>query len=96
MLITYGKPRKPVSRNSVGRRIKNELTIVSVDATFFMPHSCRSASVSKTKANGIPKPVILEKGREHIKNNVIIIYKDKINKKIEAAEINYVTPLILE
>ena len=96
MLITYGKPHKPVSRNSVGRRIKNELKNVGVDTTFFMPHSCRSASVSKAKVNGIPKSVILEKGRVHIKNNVIIIYKGKINRKIQAAEINYVTPLILE
>ena len=47
LLITYGKPHKPVSRDSVGRWIKNELANAGIDATVFKPHSCRSASVSK-------------------------------------------------
>ena len=41
LLITYGKPQKPVSRDSVGRWIKNELTNAGVDTTVFKPHSCR-------------------------------------------------------
>ena len=62
LLITYGKPHKPVSRDSLGRWIKNELTNSGVGTTVFKPHSCRSASVSNAKVNGVPKSVILEKG----------------------------------
>ena len=72
LLITYGKPHKPESRDSVGRWIKKELT----NATIFKPHSSRSASVSKAKVNGFPTSVILEKGcwkreRVHLKNFII-------------------------
>ena len=62
LLITYGKPHKPVSRDSLGRWIKNELTNSGVGTTVFKPHSCRSASVSNAKVSGVPKSVILEKG----------------------------------
>ena len=62
LLIKYEKPHKPVSRDSVARWIKNELTNAGVDTTVFKPHSCRSASVSKAKVNGVPTSVILEKG----------------------------------
>ena len=55
LLITYEKPHKPVSRDSVGRWIKNELTNSGVGTTVFKPHSCRSASVSNAKVNGVPK-----------------------------------------
>ena len=64
LLITYGKPHKPVSGDSVGRWIKYELTNAGVDATVFKPHGCRSASVSKAKVNDVPRSVILEKGDE--------------------------------
>ena len=62
LLITYGKPHKPVSRDSVGRWIINELTNAGVDTTVFKPRSCRSASANKAKVNGVPTSVILEKG----------------------------------
>ena len=62
LLITYGKPHKPVSRDSAGRLIKNELTNAGDDTTVFKPHSSRSASLSKAKVNCVPTSVILEKG----------------------------------
>ena len=49
LLITYGKPHKPVSRDSVRRWIKNELKNAVVDTTVFKPQSCRSASVTRQK-----------------------------------------------
>ena len=51
LLITYGKPHKPVSSGSVGRWIKNELTNAGVDTTVFRPHSYGLASVSKAKSD---------------------------------------------
>ena len=53
LLITFGKPHKPVSRDSVGRCIKNELTNAGVDTTVFKPHSCRSPSESKAKVDNV-------------------------------------------
>ena len=97
LLITYGKPHKLVSRDSVGRWIKNELTNAGVDTTIFTPHSCRSASVRKTKVNGVPTSVTLEKGcwkREStFKKNY---YKDVINNKVQGDELNYIFSLILK
>ena len=61
LLKIHGKPHKPLSSDSVGRRIKSELMNGGVDATVFQPHSGRSASVSKAKVNGVPISVILEK-----------------------------------
>ena len=40
LLITYGKPHERVSRDSVVRWFKNELTNAGVDTTVFKPHSC--------------------------------------------------------
>ena len=40
LLITYGKPHEPVSRDSVVGWFKNELTNAGVDTTVFKPHSC--------------------------------------------------------
>ena len=97
LLITYGKPHKPVSRDSVGRLIKNELTNAGVDATVFKPHNCRLASVNKAKVNCVPTSVILEKEcwkRENsFKKNY---YKDVINNKIQGDELNYTPSLILK
>ena len=92
LLITYGKPHKPVSRDSVRNWIKNELTSAGVDTTIFKPHSCRSASLSKAKVNGVPTSIILEKGgwkRESTFKK--FYYIDIINRKIQGAELNYVT-----
>ena len=88
LLIRYGKSHKPVSSESVGRWIKNELTNAGVDTTVFKQHTCRSASVSKAKVNGVPTSVILEKGcwkRESTFKKCY--YKDKINSKIQRAEL---------
>ena len=57
LLITYEKPHKTVSRDSVRRWIKNKLTSAGVDTTVFRLHSFRSASVSKAKVNGVPTSV---------------------------------------
>ena len=97
LLIMYGKPHKSVSRDLVGRWIKNELTHASVDKTVFKPHSCRSASVSKAKLNGVLTSAILEKGfwkRESTFKK--FYYKDVINNKIQGDELNYASSLILK
>ena len=97
LLIRYGKSHKPVSSESVGRWIKNELTNAGVDTTVFKPHSCRSASVSKAKVNGAPTSVILEKGcwkRESAFKK--FCYKDVINNKIQGDELSHTSSLILK
>ena len=97
LLITYGKPHKPASRDSVGRWIKNELTNAGVDRTVFKPHSCRSASVSKAKVNDVPTSVMLERGcwkRDSTFKKSC--YKYVINNKIQGDELNYASSLILK
>ena len=82
LLITYGKPHKPVSKDSVRTEkvdqkwIKQMLVLIQQS---FKPHSCRSASVSKAKVNSVPTSVILEKGcwkRERESTFKTFYYKD--------------------
>ena len=88
LLITYGKPHKPVSSGSVGRWIKNELTNAGVDTTVFRPHSYGLASVSKAKVTCVLTSVILEKGCWKKESTFLkCYYKDVINNKIQGDEL---------
>ena len=88
LLIRYGKSHKPVSSESVGRWIKNELTNAGVDTTVFRPHSYGLASVSKAKVTCVLTSVILEKGCWKKESTFLkCYYKDVINNKIQGDEL---------
>ena len=53
LIISYGKPHKPVSSETISRWIKDELSKAGVDTSVFKAHSCRSASSSKARDAGI-------------------------------------------
>ena len=53
LVISYGKPHQPVGSDTLLRWIKDELKLSGVDIKVFTAHCCRSASVSKAKANGM-------------------------------------------
>ena len=53
LIISYGKPHKPVSSQTISRWIKDELLKEGVDTSVFKAHSCRSASSSKARDAGI-------------------------------------------
>ena len=61
LLISYVKPYKPVTRDTISRWIKCVLFRSGVDTKIFSSHSVRAAANSKAKINSIPIMDILQK-----------------------------------
>ena len=61
LIISDGKPHKPVSSETVSRWIKDELLKAGVGTSVFEAHSCRSASSSKARDAGISVSEILKR-----------------------------------
>ena len=54
LFISYVRPHKPVSRDTVSRWTKETLRICGIDTNVFTAHSTRSASVSKANEKDVP------------------------------------------
>ena len=61
LLISYVKPFKHVTRDTISRWIKTVLIRSGIDISDFGSHSVRSAAVSKAKLNCVPVYDILQK-----------------------------------
>lgn len=61
LLISYVKPFKPVSKDTISRWIKVVMTRSGINTDIFGSHSVRAASVSKAKLNKVPLNEILSK-----------------------------------
>ena len=57
LFLTYQKPHKKASRDTIRRWIQNVMMNAGVDVSVYKPHSTRSAATSKAKAN---KATLLE------------------------------------
>ena len=53
LIISYGKPHKPVLSKTISRWIKDKLSKAGFGTSVFKAHSCRSASSSKARDAGI-------------------------------------------
>ena len=62
LLISFVKPHKAVSTQTVSRWILEVLSQAGIDTKTFSGHSTRSASSSKAKARGVPIGEILKRG----------------------------------
>ena len=51
LFISYNKPHKPISRNTVSRWTKQVMKSAGLDITIYSSHSTRAASTSSCKAN---------------------------------------------
>ena len=60
LLLSFQKPFKPVSKDTISRWIKNVLKDACIDTTKFGTHSTRAASTSAAAKAGTPPEVILE------------------------------------
>ena len=56
LLVSYNKPHKAVSPDTVSRWIKSTLVGAGIDTSKYSAHSTRSASTSPTKGNSISMP----------------------------------------
>ena len=61
LLISYVKPHKAVSRDTVSRWIKQVLKLSGIDTDIFGSHSVRSAATSKAKLCAVPIEEIMKK-----------------------------------
>ena len=60
LFISFIRPHKKVSKESISRWIKNVMQAAGIDKSIFKPHSTRSASTSKAKSCQVPLNSILK------------------------------------
>ena len=63
LLISYIRPRNPVTLDTVSCRVKQFLRLSGIDTSIFTGHSTRTASASKAKRVGKSLPEILKRGQ---------------------------------
>ncbi|XP_076050324.1 uncharacterized protein LOC143030933 [Oratosquilla oratoria] len=61
LLISFIKPHKPVSRDTIARWIKHVLTISGIDSTKYTASSVRSAAASQARSMSVPIRHIMSK-----------------------------------
>ena len=95
-VITYGKPHKFVSSDTISRWIKDDLGMARINTNVYKPHSCWSASTSKARDHGVSFTDILKRGCWKSQNTFIKLYsKDIINKENSREDLDY-SKLLLE
>ena len=93
LIISFGKPYKPVSHETILKSIKNELIDAGVDIPVFKAHSCRSASSNKAKHIGVSLNEILKRGCWKSKHTFRTYYsRDIIIEGNMDFEFDYLTP----
>lgn len=60
LLLSYQKPYKPISKDTLARWMRDVLTRANVDTQVFGAHSTRAASTSAAASRGVPMDVILK------------------------------------
>ena len=60
LFISFIKPHKKVSKESISRWIKNVMQVAGIDTSIFKPHSTRAASTSKANSCQVPINSILK------------------------------------
>ena len=62
LFVSFCKPHKPVSRDTVSRWIRTGLGEAGIDLSTFAPHSIRSAATSAAKMAAVPLASIMRAG----------------------------------
>ena len=60
LLISFVKPHKAVTTDTIARWLRTVMSKAGVDTTVFKAHSCRSASNTKAHASNVPMDMILQ------------------------------------
>ena len=93
-LVTYGKPHKAASDDTISRWIKNTISSVAIDIDVFKTHSTRSASSSKAKQVGTPYAEILKRDSRKGANTFTKHYDKHIIIKRDFVDYDVVTPIV--
>ena len=60
LLVSYQKPHKAISKDTVARWLKQELKLEGIDTSTFGAHSTRAASTSAAKAHNVSITTIMK------------------------------------
>ena len=63
LFISYVRPHKRVSRDTISRWIRSTMVSARIDVSKFSPYSTRMAATSKAKAASVPMDEILQTAR---------------------------------
>ena len=78
LLLSYIKPYKNVTRDTISRWIKTVMCRSGIDTKIYGSHSVRSASSSKAKVSGVPIATILERAGWSSESTFARFYSRKI------------------
>ena len=80
--VSYQKPHRPVSKNTVSRWLKHELKLAGIDTSTFGAHSTRAASTSaaKLKAQKLSITTIMDGDGWSFENTFMKYYNKTISK----------------
>ena len=95
LIISFRKPYRPVSQDTISRWIKNEQADAGVNTSVFKAHSCLSASSSKAGNIGVSLNETLKwecwKSKHTFRT---YCSRDIINEDNVDFEFHYVTPIL--
>ena len=88
LFVSYSKPFKPVSRDTISRWVKTVMAKSGIDVNIFKPHSTRAAATSKTLLKSVPL--------EHITLSVAgrsssETFANYYNKPVDNTDITFIT-----
>ena len=81
LLISYQKPHKAVSKDTVGRWLKMGLKAAGIDTSIFGAHSTRAASTSAADSHMVPITTIMECAGWSSENTFMKFYRKPIQEK---------------
>ena len=86
LLISYAKPHKSVSKDTVARWIKTVMIRAGIDVKVFRPHSVRVAAASKAHSKAVPIQEILQTAGWSNAGTYYKFYKKPIQEQTSFAE----------
>ena len=78
LFLSFTKPHKEVTKETISRWIRIILSKAGVDTTMYGPHSVRSAVTSKANVNSVPLDVILKKAEWSREKTFVKFYNIEI------------------
>ena len=93
-IIAYGKPHKAASSVTISQCIKNEFCKAGINANVYTAQSCRAASSSKTKDNGVSITEILKRACWKSENTFRTFYSRYIISKDSREDFDFVQALL--
>ena len=80
LLVSYRRPHRSVSKDTVSRWLKTELKLAGIDTSTFSAHSTRAASTSAAKAQKLSITTIMDRSGWSSENTFTKYYNKTISK----------------